>query len=39
MFRQGVKVGQIRTRLGIRGKEHQGPKDAAKAILNLITEK
>lgn len=39
MFNQGVKVGQIRTRLGIRGQEHQGPKSAAKAILKLITDK
>lgn len=37
MFKQGIKVGQIRTRLGIRGQEHKGPKTAAKALLDLIT--
>jgi hypothetical protein len=37
MFKQGVKVGQLRTRLGIKGNEHQGPKDAAKAILHHLT--
>jgi len=39
MFEQGIKVGQIRTRLGIRGQEHKGPKAAAQALLNLITTK
>ena len=37
MFKQGVKVGQLRTRLGIKGNEHQGPKDAAIAILKYVT--
>lgn len=37
MFKQGVKVGQLRTRLGIKGNEHQGPKDAAMAILKYVT--
>lgn len=37
MFKQGVKVGQLRTRLGIKGNEHQGPKDAAVAILKYVT--
>lgn len=37
MFKQGVKVGQLRTRLGIKGNEHQGPKDAAIAVLKYIT--
>lgn len=37
MFKQGVKVGQLRTRLGIKGNEHEGPKQAAIAILKYIT--
>ncbi|MBM6965861.1 phosphoenolpyruvate carboxykinase [Massilimicrobiota timonensis] len=37
MFKQGVKVGQLRTRLGIKGNEHKGPKDAAMAILKYVT--
>lgn len=37
MFAQGVKVGQLHTRLGIKGNEHTGPKDAAIAILKYIT--
>ena len=37
MFEQGVKVGQLRTRLGIKGNEHKGPQDAAIAILKYIT--
>lgn len=37
MFKQGVKVGQLRTRLGIKGNEHKGPQDAAKAILKFVT--
>lgn len=37
MFKQGVKVGQLRTRLGIKGNEHNGPKEAAEAILKYIT--
>ncbi len=39
MFNQGVKVGQIRTRLGVKGYEHSGPKEAAKALINYITNK
>ena len=39
MFKQGVKVGQIRTRLGVSGYEHSGPKEAAKALINHITNK
>jgi len=34
---QGVKVGQLRTRLGIKGNEHNGPKEAATEILKYIT--
>lgn len=37
MFEQGVKVGQLRTRLGIKGNEHNGPKEAAIAILKYLT--
>ena len=37
MFDQGVKVGQLRTRLGIKGNEHNGPKEAATEILKYIT--
>ena len=37
MFAQGVKVGQLHTRLGIKGNEHTGPKEAALAILKYIT--
>ena len=37
MFKQGVKVGQLRTRLGIKGNEHKGPQEAATAILKYIT--
>lgn len=37
MFDQGVKVGELRTRLGIKGNEHNGPKEAAIEILKYIT--
>ena len=37
MFNQGIKVGQLRTKLGIKGNEHNGPKDAAIAVLKYIT--
>lgn len=37
MFEQGIKVGQLRTRLGIKGYEHTGPKLAAEAILRYLT--
>ncbi len=37
MFKQGVKIGQLRTRLGIKGNEHNGPKEAAIAILKYLT--
>jgi hypothetical protein len=37
MFNQNIKVGQIRTRLGVSGYEHSGPKEAAKALINYIT--
>lgn len=37
MFKQGVKVGQLRTRLGIKGNEHTGPQKAAIDILKYLT--
>lgn len=37
MYEQGIKVGQLHTRLGIPGNEHTGPKAAAIAILKYIT--
>ncbi len=36
MFRCGIKVGQIRTRLGIAGFEQQGPEEASKELLKII---
>ena len=36
MFTTGVKVGQIRTRLGIGGFEHAGPKAASMELFNEI---
>lgn len=38
-FSSGVKVGQVRTRLGIEGWEREGPLEAAKALFALILEK
>lgn len=35
-FDSGVKVGQVRTRLGIEGWEREGPKQAAEALFKLI---
>jgi energy-coupling factor transporter ATP-binding protein EcfA2 len=35
-FASGVFVGQLRTRLGIPGKETEGPKEAARYLLRLI---
>ncbi len=37
MFKQGVKIGQLRTKLGIKGDEHNGPKEAAITILKYLT--
>ncbi|MGH4118683.1 phosphoenolpyruvate carboxykinase [Clostridium sp.] len=37
-FKTGVKVGQIRTSLGIKGQEKHGPKKAAKKLFELIIE-
>ena len=38
-FAGGVFVGQLRTRLGIPGKEADGPKEAARHLLRLIAGK
>jgi len=35
-FDQGLYVGQFRTQLGITGKEHSGPEDAARHLLSLL---
>ena len=39
MSRQGVKIGQLYTCLGIEGMEQDGPRNAAAAILEEITKK
>lgn len=39
MFETGVKVGQIRTRLGIQGFEQKGPESAAEQLFKFISEK
>ena len=38
MFDSGVKVGQIRTRLGIEGYEQTGPHVASKELFNIIRD-
>lgn len=35
-FKQDIFVGQLRTRLGVRGFETQGPREAAEELLKLI---
>ncbi|MBN2281784.1 MAG: phosphoenolpyruvate carboxykinase [Candidatus Marinimicrobia bacterium] len=35
-FDKGIKLGTVRTRLGVRGNEKDGPLKAAKALLNYI---
>lgn len=37
-FELGVKVGQVRTRLGIEGWEREGPREAAEALFKVILE-
>ena len=37
-FRKNIFVGQMRTKLGIAGFETSGPRDAATALLKIITE-
>jgi hypothetical protein len=36
MFKSGVQLGQIRTRLGIDGFEYEGPRTASMELLNII---
>ena len=36
MFNTNVKVGQIKTCLGVRGREQNGPKEAALELFNII---
>lgn len=38
MFDKGVKIGQLKTKLGIKGSEHTGPKDAAEALLAYLIQ-
>jgi len=38
MFARGVRVGQIRTWLALEGYEQEGPKEAARALFDLIRE-
>lgn len=38
MFKNNIKVGQIRTCLGIKGKEKDGPRRAAKELFDIIKE-
>ena len=38
-FNSGVFIGQLRTRLGIKGNEATGPEEAAKSLLQLIAAK
>ena len=35
-FKKGIYVGQMRTRLGVPGMEHEGPELSARALLDLI---
>lgn len=37
-FKKEIFVGALRTRLGIAGQEHQGPEDAARALLQVLKE-
>ena len=36
LFKTGIRVGQIRTRLGIEGFEHLGPKAASKELFHAV---
>ncbi len=38
MFEKGIKVGQIRTRLGIDGYEQEGPRAASLELFNVIRQ-
>ena len=37
MKETGVKVGTIRTQLGIQGNEQSGPEEAARGIVDFLT--
>lgn len=39
LFDSGTFVGQLRTRLGIKGFEAEGPREAAKKLLGMISER
>ena len=39
LFKTGVFVGQLRTRLGISGFESKGPQSAAEALFKAITKR
>lgn len=39
LFEDDVYVGELRTRLGIKGCETQGPQDAAKALFDVIRQR
>lgn len=39
MFKSGVKVGQLRTQLGVKGMEMHGPEKAAKALFEYVSGK
>lgn len=36
MFKEGIFVGQIRTQLGLKGMEMEGPQQAAKALFEML---
>lgn len=38
MFEKGVKIGQLKTKLGIHGNEHTGPKEAAADLLAYLIQ-
>lgn len=38
LFKNKIKVGQLRTRLGIPGYEQKGPTEAAKELLNIMNK-
>ena len=38
MFRTGMKIGELKTQLGIPGYEHEGPFKAARRLIKLIND-
>ena len=38
MFRTGMKIGELKTQLGIPGYEHEGPLKAARRLIKLIND-